>query len=89
MNIPDLPPLPAVLAAIVAALLAGLARGFSGFGSALIFIPLASAALGPRVAAPLLVLVDNLTTRPGKGIPRTPSSFSEFFGCGCGEVGLV
>jgi len=64
MTIPDLPPLPAVLAAIAAALLAGLARGFSGFGAALIFIPLASAALGPRVAAPLLVLVDNLTTLP-------------------------
>lgn len=53
-----------LLAAAIAALLAGLARGFSGFGSALIFIPLASAALGPKVAAPLLMLVDNITTLP-------------------------
>lgn len=60
----DLPPLPALLATLGAALLAGLARGFSGFGSALIFVPLASAALGPKVAAPLLMLVDNFTTLP-------------------------
>jgi uncharacterized membrane protein YfcA len=64
LTLPDLPPSPAILAALAAALLAGLARGFSGFGSALIFIPLASAALGPRVAAPLLMLVDNATTLP-------------------------
>ena len=41
-----------------AALTAGLARGFSGFGAALIFVPLASAIVGPRSAAPLLLIVD-------------------------------
>lgn len=41
-----------------AALAAGLARGFSGFGSALIFIPVAAMILGPRQAAPLFVVVD-------------------------------
>jgi uncharacterized membrane protein YfcA len=40
------------------ALTAGLARGFSGFGGALIFVPLASAVVGPRLAAPLLLLID-------------------------------
>jgi uncharacterized membrane protein YfcA len=40
------------------ALLAGLARGFSGFGGALIFVPLASAVVGPRLAAPLLLIID-------------------------------
>jgi uncharacterized membrane protein YfcA len=45
-------------------LLAGLARGFSGFGAALIFVPLASAALGPQTATPLLLLVDTFTTLP-------------------------
>lgn len=40
------------------ALLAGLARGFSGFGAALIFIPLASTTIGPKLAAPLLMIVD-------------------------------
>jgi uncharacterized membrane protein YfcA len=60
----DLPDPPILGAASAAAFLAGLARGFSGFGAALIFIPLASATLGPRLAAPLLMVVDNLTTFP-------------------------
>jgi uncharacterized membrane protein YfcA len=47
-----------LLCLIVAAGLAGLARGFSGFGAALIFMPLASAAIGPRLAAPLLLIID-------------------------------
>jgi uncharacterized protein len=49
-------------ALVAAAFLAALARGFSGFGSALIFIPLASSAVGPREAAPLLLIVDGLLT---------------------------
>lgn len=61
----DLPHSTASLIATAAtSALAGLARGFSGFGSALIFIPIASALLGPRVAVPLLMLVDNFTTFP-------------------------
>jgi uncharacterized membrane protein YfcA len=44
------------------ALGAGLARGFSGFGAALIFVPLASAAVGPQVAVPLLLVVDGVMT---------------------------
>jgi uncharacterized membrane protein YfcA len=51
---------PMVPAALVAALLAGLARGFSGFGSGLIFMPIASAALGPRVAVASLLIFDFL-----------------------------
>jgi uncharacterized membrane protein YfcA len=43
---------------LAAALVAGLARGFSGFGGALIFVPLASTAVGPQVAAPVLLLID-------------------------------
>ena len=49
---------PTLLFLIASALTAGLARGFSGFGGALIFVPLASAAVGPRLAAPLLLVVD-------------------------------
>jgi uncharacterized membrane protein YfcA len=45
-----------ILAAI--ALVAGLARGFSGFGAALIFMPLASTVINPAMAAPLLLIVD-------------------------------
>lgn len=47
---------------IAAALAAGLARGFSGFGAALIFVPLASAVVGPQVAVPLLLVVDGVMT---------------------------
>jgi hypothetical protein len=43
-----------------AGLIAGLARGFSGFGAALIFVPLASAAIGPRLAAAVLMLIDTV-----------------------------
>lgn len=42
----------------ITALVAGIARGFSGFGAALIFVPLASAAIGPKVASPILLLID-------------------------------
>lgn len=49
--------------AMVAAL-AGLVRGFSGFGAAMVFVPLASVMKGPEVAVPLLFLVDSLATLP-------------------------
>jgi uncharacterized membrane protein YfcA len=52
----------ALLVLLATAFVAALARGFSGFGSALIFVPLASAAVGPRVAAPLLLIVDGILT---------------------------
>jgi uncharacterized membrane protein YfcA len=44
--------------------ISGLARGFSGFGSALIFIPVASAMIGPRIAVPLLLVVDLIAAAP-------------------------
>jgi uncharacterized protein len=47
---------------VATAFIAGLARGFSGFGSALIFMPLASMVAGAQVASPLLLLIDFLTT---------------------------
>ena len=40
------------------ALVSGVVRGFSGFGGALIFIPLASAMLGPKIAVPMFYLFD-------------------------------
>jgi hypothetical protein len=49
-----------VLYLIVAGFVGSLARGFSGFGGALIFMPLASAAVGPQVGAPILLLVDGI-----------------------------
>ena len=49
------------LTALVAGV-AGLARGFSGFGGALIFMPAASALVGPAVAAPVLLMADGVLT---------------------------
>ncbi len=51
-------------AAVGIALISGLVRGFTGFGSALIYIPLISAIYGPRVAAPTLLLIDTLCALP-------------------------
>ncbi|MBX9772790.1 MAG: sulfite exporter TauE/SafE family protein [Xanthobacteraceae bacterium] len=39
-------------------ILAGVVRGFSGFGSALIFVPLMSAIYDPRIAAGTFLLID-------------------------------
>jgi uncharacterized membrane protein YfcA len=50
----------ALILLIAAAFVASLARGFSGFGGALIFVPLASAAVGPQMAAPILLVIDGI-----------------------------
>jgi uncharacterized membrane protein YfcA len=46
------------------AFVGGLARGFSGFGSALIFIPLASSIIGAKLASPLLLVIDFVAAAP-------------------------
>src|SRR3984885_3749159 len=46
------------------ALVSGTARGFSGFGSALIFMPLASSLAGPRLVAALLLIIDFVAAAP-------------------------
>lgn len=53
-----------VLVLAATALVAGCARGFSGFGGALIFVPVASSVVGPKLAVPLLLIVDIVLT-PG------------------------
>jgi uncharacterized protein len=50
----------ALLLLAISAFVAALARGFSGFGSALIFMPLASITIGPQAAAPLLLIIDGV-----------------------------
>src|ERR1700712_2821949 len=42
----------------------GLARGFSGFGSALIFMPVASSLAAPRLVAALLLIIDFVAAAP-------------------------
>ena len=76
-----LPPLGILLATIASAFMAGLARGFSGFGAAMIFIPLASATLGPRIASPVLLVVDYVTT-----FPMVPAAWRQ---AGRREVGVM
>ncbi len=53
-----------LLLAGAAAVLAGLVRGFSGFGAAMIFVPLVSAIYEPKAAVVLLFLVDTTVTAP-------------------------
>jgi len=50
--------------AIGVAALAGLVRGFTGFGSALIYMPLISAVYSPQIAAATLLLIDGISSLP-------------------------
>jgi uncharacterized protein len=59
------------------ALIAGLARGFSGFGAALIFMPLASALIGPRLAAPTFMVMDAVVALPMLRDARTHATWAE------------
>jgi uncharacterized membrane protein YfcA len=88
--VPDFPDL-SVLAAVVAdrrfvaaaivSALSGLVRGFSGFGSALIYIPLISAIYEPRIAAMTFLLIDLLSS--------TPFSIRELSRCNWREVAPI
>lgn len=55
-----LPPADVLAWLAAAAFAAGLARGFSGFGTALIFVPIAAMVIGPTRAVPLMVVLDVL-----------------------------
>jgi uncharacterized protein len=54
----------AALAICAIAFVAGTARGFSGFGSALIFMPLASSIAPPRLVAALILIIDLVGAAP-------------------------
>src|SRR5438034_1282758 len=54
----------AAIAICAVAFVSGTARGFSGFGSALIFMPLASSIADPRPVAALLLILDFLAAAP-------------------------
>jgi uncharacterized membrane protein YfcA len=54
----------ALVALTIVAFVASLARGFSGFGGALIFMPLASALAAPRTVAALLLVIDIVAAAP-------------------------
>ena len=54
----------AAIAICVIAFVSGTARGFSGFGSALIFMPLASSMAAPQLVAALLLIIDFIAALP-------------------------
>lgn len=56
--------LTAAIAICVIAFVSGTARGFSGFGSALIFMPLASSMAAPQLVAALLLIIDFVAAMP-------------------------
>jgi uncharacterized membrane protein YfcA len=53
-----------LVALMAVALVASISRGFSGFGSALIFMPLASTVAPPSLVAPLLLVIDLVCAAP-------------------------
>src|SRR3954469_12475740 len=70
IDLPDISAISAALsdrrfaAALAIAALSGFVRGFSGFGSALIYIPLIAAVYEPRIAAATLLLIDLVGSAP-------------------------
>lgn len=61
--VPDLAD-PVTLTIFAAAFIAGLVRGFAGFGAAMIFMPVASTMIDPRIAAAGFLVMDYLLTLP-------------------------
>lgn len=55
---------PRVYAAAAVALLAGVTRGFSGFGGAMIYMPLIAMIYEPRIAAVTILVVDFISATP-------------------------
>jgi uncharacterized protein len=70
---------PRIYAAMAVAALAGITRGFSGFGGAMIYMPLVSAIYDPRIAAVTVLLVDL--------VAATPFAIPELRRCTWREVG--
>jgi uncharacterized protein len=70
IELPDLATFSIVLAdrrfitAASVAVLAGIVRGFSGFGSALIYVPLVASIYEPRFATVSLILIDQICVAP-------------------------
>lgn len=60
----ELPDISTSLLLVAITAIAGYARGFSGFGAGLIFMPAASAWLGPQAAVATFYLLDFLTSFP-------------------------
>jgi uncharacterized membrane protein YfcA len=69
---------PRFMWAVAVSILSGLVRGFAGFGSALIYIPLVAAIYEPRISSVTLLLIDLVSS--------TPYTVPEFRKCTWREV---
>ncbi len=65
-----MPALDILLPLCAAAALAGAVRGFTGFGSALVFVPIASSIVPPWQAVIILFIIDGVTA-----LPLVPDAF--------------
>jgi len=85
------------MAAMLISAIAGLVRGFSGFGSALIYMPLIAAVYEPRIAAATLLLIDTICALPFtlRAIPQSnwrevgPVSIAAALALPLGAIALV
>lgn len=83
IDLPDSATFDAVLSerrlimAMAVATLAGLVRGFSGFGGAMIYMPLVAALYDPRIAAVTILLVDFAASTPFAIPERRRCNWSE------------
>lgn len=64
MDLSSTQPLHILVMLALTSLAAGLSRGFSGFGAALIFVPVAARLVGPQLASTVLLLVDAILAAP-------------------------
>ena len=69
-------PMPILLGLAASAFVAGLARGFSGFGAALIFVPLASAPMATHGLAHPDAELASARAAAAAGVPYTLSTTS-------------
>jgi len=64
MDLSSTQPMHILVLLALTSLAAGLSRGFSGFGAALIFVPVAARLVGPQLASTVLLLVDAVLAAP-------------------------
>lgn len=75
--------------AALAALAASTIRGFSGFGAGLVFVPVAAACFGPRVAAGVLYVIDSILILPFVAAAVRIVDWRELAPLGLGAVAAV
>lgn len=72
-----------------AAMVAGLVRGFAGFGTAMIMVPVASAMWGPSVGIPIVIMLDAVVTLPPTALALTRCDWGEVLPVALGGIVCV